>query len=174
MFQIDLPKENERREILKLILKNENLASDVDLGEIAKRTEEYSGSDLKDLCRRAAMKGLKELTKSLCNSSRYGASSLTPSSTSVDQSVYVEQILSNQQDPSSSSSSTFNQSTLRSPNDQIGLTSSKRYVLARFESSDPRITEPRSITMDDFCYSIESIDTSRNGIKPKKSRIPLD
>ena len=52
MFQIDLPKVNERHEILKLILKNETLAPDVDLAEIAKRTDEYSGSDLKDLCRR--------------------------------------------------------------------------------------------------------------------------
>lgn len=38
-----------------MILKDETLASDVDLDEIAARSAQYSGSDLHELCRCAAM-----------------------------------------------------------------------------------------------------------------------
>jgi len=44
---VDLPGEKERREILKILLREENVAEDVDLGEMAKRTGDFSGSDLK-------------------------------------------------------------------------------------------------------------------------------
>lgn len=44
---VDLPGEEERKEILKILLREENLAEDVDLGEMAKRTGDFSGSDLK-------------------------------------------------------------------------------------------------------------------------------
>lgn len=44
---IDLPGERERKEILKILLREENVAEDVDLGAIAKRTGDFSGSDLK-------------------------------------------------------------------------------------------------------------------------------
>lgn len=55
MFYIGLPNENQRRKILDVILKEETLANDVDLNEIAEKTEGYSGSDLHELCRCAAM-----------------------------------------------------------------------------------------------------------------------
>ena len=44
---VDLPGEKERKEILNILLREENLAEDVDLGEMAKRTGDFSGSDLK-------------------------------------------------------------------------------------------------------------------------------
>lgn len=44
---VDLPGEKERKEILRILLREENLSSDVDLGEMAKRTGDFSGSDLK-------------------------------------------------------------------------------------------------------------------------------
>lgn len=46
---IDLPGEKERKEILKILLWEENVAEDVDLGVIAKKTGDFSGSDLKRL-----------------------------------------------------------------------------------------------------------------------------
>ena len=44
---VDLPGEKERKEILRILLREENVAEDVDLGEMAKRTGDFSGSDLK-------------------------------------------------------------------------------------------------------------------------------
>ena len=43
---VALPGEKERREILKILLRGENAAENVDLDGIAKRTENLSGSDL--------------------------------------------------------------------------------------------------------------------------------
>jgi len=44
---VDLPGEKERKEILKILLREEDVAADVDLDEMAKRTGDFSGSDLK-------------------------------------------------------------------------------------------------------------------------------
>jgi len=54
------PDEKGRYEILKVHTKNMPLAKDVDLKEIAKRTENYSGADLEALCREAALFALRE------------------------------------------------------------------------------------------------------------------
>lgn len=54
------PNEEGRYEILKVHTKNMPLAKDVDLKEIAKRTENYSGADLEALCREAALFALRE------------------------------------------------------------------------------------------------------------------
>lgn len=55
MFYIGLPSELQRKQILSVILKDEQLSSDIDLNEIAEKTEQFSGSDLHELCRGAAM-----------------------------------------------------------------------------------------------------------------------
>ena len=60
MFQIGLPSLKQRKEILKLILKREQLEQ-VDLSTIAEKTEMFSGSDLRELCRVAAMFRVREL-----------------------------------------------------------------------------------------------------------------
>lgn len=57
---VDLPTESDRLEILKIHLRNENLASDVDLPSLAKSTPFYSGSDLKNLCVAAALNAVRE------------------------------------------------------------------------------------------------------------------
>ena len=44
---VDLPGEKERKEILKILLRDENVAEDLDLDDMAKRTGDFSGSDLK-------------------------------------------------------------------------------------------------------------------------------
>lgn len=49
MFYIGLPNEMQRKKILNVILKDENLANDVDLDEIASKTDEFSGSDLHEV-----------------------------------------------------------------------------------------------------------------------------
>ncbi|KAH7107488.1 AAA-domain-containing protein [Auriculariales sp. MPI-PUGE-AT-0066] len=60
---VDLPGEREREEILKIMLRGEVLESDVNLTALAKRTESFSGSDLKHLCVAAALDAVKETVK---------------------------------------------------------------------------------------------------------------
>ncbi|KAG9004252.1 hypothetical protein FRB94_002472 [Tulasnella sp. JGI-2019a] len=57
---VDLPGQKERLEILKIMLRDETIAPEVDLATIAKRTETFSGSDLKHVCVSAALDAIKE------------------------------------------------------------------------------------------------------------------
>ncbi|KAK0210669.1 hypothetical protein DFS33DRAFT_1378651 [Desarmillaria ectypa] len=57
---VDLPGEKEREEILKILLRHETLDPDVDIKDLAKQTESFSGSDLKHLCVSAAVDAVKE------------------------------------------------------------------------------------------------------------------
>ncbi|KAK4120780.1 AAA-domain-containing protein [Parathielavia appendiculata] len=57
---VDLPLTPEREAILRVMLKEETLAPDVDLAALARETELYSGSDLKNLCVSAAMEAVRE------------------------------------------------------------------------------------------------------------------
>jgi AAA+ superfamily predicted ATPase len=57
---VDLPLVAEREAILRVMLKEETLALAVDLPWLAKETELYSGSDLKNLCVSAAMEAVRE------------------------------------------------------------------------------------------------------------------
>ncbi len=57
------PDEEARLEILKVHTRRMPLAEDVDLKEIAKKTEGYTGADLAALCREAAILALREAGK---------------------------------------------------------------------------------------------------------------
>ncbi|CAL1704380.1 unnamed protein product [Somion occarium] len=57
---VDLPGEKEREGILKILLRDEQLETDVDLNTLARKTESFSGSDLKHLCVAAALDAVKE------------------------------------------------------------------------------------------------------------------
>jgi SpoVK/Ycf46/Vps4 family AAA+-type ATPase len=57
---VDLPGEKEREEILKILLRDEMLAPEIDLRALAMKTESFSGSDLKHLCVSAALDAVKE------------------------------------------------------------------------------------------------------------------
>ncbi|XP_069681213.1 outer mitochondrial transmembrane helix translocase-like [Periplaneta americana] len=62
-FHVGLPKFTQRRQILRLILENEPTAEDVDLNRMAKLTENYSGSDLRELCRNASVYRVRDYMK---------------------------------------------------------------------------------------------------------------
>ncbi|KAJ2779375.1 hypothetical protein H4R18_004043 [Coemansia javaensis] len=57
---VDLPGEGDRAKILAIHLKDEDLDADVDLSALAKSTEDFSGSDLKNVCVAAAQAALRE------------------------------------------------------------------------------------------------------------------
>ena len=57
---VDLPAEQDRKEILKIHLRNEALAEDVSIPDLAKKTPLYSGSDLKNLAVAAALSAVRE------------------------------------------------------------------------------------------------------------------
>lgn len=53
----------QRLQILRLILGNEPTAEDVDLNRIAKLTENFSGSDLREMCRNASVYRVRDYVK---------------------------------------------------------------------------------------------------------------
>ncbi|XP_047238488.1 outer mitochondrial transmembrane helix translocase [Girardinichthys multiradiatus] len=62
-FHVGLPNTRQRQDILQLILAGENLSNAIHLEEIAEKTEGYSGSDLRELCRDAAMYRVRDYVR---------------------------------------------------------------------------------------------------------------
>ncbi|XP_074527314.1 outer mitochondrial transmembrane helix translocase [Halichoeres trimaculatus] len=62
-FHVGLPSTRQRHDILRLILAGENLSNAINLKEIAERTDGYSGSDLRELCRDAAMYRVRDYVR---------------------------------------------------------------------------------------------------------------
>lgn len=63
-FYIGLPDEDQRKNILDLILQSEPVAADVDCGHLARLTNGFSGSDLREMCRFAAVNRMRDFVKS--------------------------------------------------------------------------------------------------------------
>ncbi|XP_014669294.1 PREDICTED: ATPase family AAA domain-containing protein 1-like isoform X2 [Priapulus caudatus] len=59
-FHVGLPSLKQRESILNIILREEYTAEDVSFHEVARLTEGFSGSDLKELCRTAAVLRVRE------------------------------------------------------------------------------------------------------------------
>ncbi|XP_077601222.1 outer mitochondrial transmembrane helix translocase-like isoform X2 [Stigmatopora nigra] len=62
-FHVGLPDSKQRYDILRLILAEENLSHTVNLKEMAEKTEGYSGSDLRELCRDAALYRVRDYVR---------------------------------------------------------------------------------------------------------------
>ncbi|KAK7320818.1 hypothetical protein VNO77_30649 [Canavalia gladiata] len=60
-FEIGIPDQKERADILKVILKGERVEENIDFYHIALLCEGYTGSDLFDLCKKAAYFPIREL-----------------------------------------------------------------------------------------------------------------
>ncbi|XVF74653.1 hypothetical protein PTKIN_Ptkin13bG0128300 [Pterospermum kingtungense] len=56
---IPLPNFESRKELIRINLKTVEVATDVDIDEVARRTEGYSGDDLTNVCRDASMNGMR-------------------------------------------------------------------------------------------------------------------
>ncbi|KAF9053560.1 AAA-domain-containing protein [Hymenopellis radicata] len=108
---VDLPGEKEREAILKIMLRNEELASDVDIQDLAKRTESFSGSDLKHLCVSAAVDAVKETVELPWLVSEKEV----PISTPAEQPMASEQPLDEKETPEESTQSDSEPSTTTEP-----------------------------------------------------------
>ncbi|KAL0871479.1 hypothetical protein ABMA27_005200 [Loxostege sticticalis] len=62
-FHVPMPNEMQRERILQLILRSEPVASDIDYKRLAAATEGFSGSDLHELCRQAAVYRVRDLAR---------------------------------------------------------------------------------------------------------------
>ncbi|KAK8952028.1 hypothetical protein KSP39_PZI004459 [Platanthera zijinensis] len=60
-FEIGIPDENERSQILKVILKGEKIKEDIDYDSIARVCQGFTGSDIFELCKQAAYIPVREL-----------------------------------------------------------------------------------------------------------------
>lgn len=60
-FEIGVPNRRERAEILKVILKDEKAEENIDYEHVASLCEGYTGSDIMDLCKKAAYFPIREL-----------------------------------------------------------------------------------------------------------------
>ncbi|AES72565.2 ATPase family AAA domain-containing protein 1 isoform X1 [Medicago truncatula] len=60
-FEVGIPDQKERAEILKVILKGERVEDNIDFSYIAGLCKGYTGSDLFDLCKKAAYFPIREL-----------------------------------------------------------------------------------------------------------------
>ncbi|KAA8541848.1 hypothetical protein F0562_023000 [Nyssa sinensis] len=56
---IPLPSFESRKELIRINLKTVEVATDVDIDEVARRTEGYSGDDLTNVCRDASLNGMR-------------------------------------------------------------------------------------------------------------------
>ncbi|ALC39685.1 CG4701 [Drosophila busckii] len=71
-FHIGLPQEQQRLQILNLILMQERLHPLVDLAKLAAMTPGYSGSDLRELCRHASVYRMRSFMRDIINSAEGG------------------------------------------------------------------------------------------------------
>ena len=85
-FEFHLPNPEERKAILGLILKDERLDSSFDMDWLVKKTEEYSGSDLEELCKKAAFGPINSYLRDEKHSELASPSSSSSSSSSSDSS----------------------------------------------------------------------------------------
>lgn len=58
---IPLPNFESRRELIKINLRTVEVSANVDIDEVARRTEGYSGDDLTNVCRDASLNGMRRL-----------------------------------------------------------------------------------------------------------------
>ena len=61
MVEIPAPDEATRLEILKVHTKKMPVAKDIDIKDLAKRTDGYTGADVENLCREAGMEAIRRL-----------------------------------------------------------------------------------------------------------------
>lgn len=60
-FEIGMPDCRERAQILKVVLKGERVEPDINYDHVARLCEDYTGSDIFELCKKAAYFPIREI-----------------------------------------------------------------------------------------------------------------
>lgn len=95
LVYIPPPDEESRRKILEVHLQGKPLAADVDLSELARRTEDYSGADLAALCYEASMiliRGAGKEHKSICGADFMSAMEKVKPSITPEDRLYFDEM----------------------------------------------------------------------------------
>ncbi|NP_001239116.1 ATPase family AAA domain-containing protein 1-A-like [Nasonia vitripennis] len=82
-FHVGLPNEQQRTQILNLILANEPIAEDISIAQLSRMTDGFSGSDLQELCRNASVYRVRDYIRN---------SYATRAGTSGDEEVYHDAV----------------------------------------------------------------------------------
>jgi SpoVK/Ycf46/Vps4 family AAA+-type ATPase len=89
-YHIPLPNSDQRIKIFELILKNERLHKDVNLKKLAQETTDYTGSDINEICRQAAMQRIVELCNQQSNENKDKDDNLSSQLRSITQADFLE------------------------------------------------------------------------------------
>ncbi|CAH2243283.1 outer mitochondrial transmembrane helix translocase isoform X2 [Pararge aegeria] len=89
-FHVPMPSEAQRERILQLILQSEPTAPDIEYKRLAAATEGFSGSDLHELCRQAAVYRVRDLARD--ELAREAETKECKSSTSDSDEEYVDAV----------------------------------------------------------------------------------
>ncbi|XP_023944721.1 outer mitochondrial transmembrane helix translocase isoform X1 [Bicyclus anynana] len=89
-FHVPMPSETQRERILQLILQSEPTAPDIEYRRLAMATEGFSGSDLHELCRQAAVYRVRDLARD--ELAREQQTQETKSNTSDSDEEYVDAV----------------------------------------------------------------------------------
>eukprot|EP01119_Soliformovum_irregulare_P017305 TRINITY_DN5118_c0_g1_i1.p1 TRINITY_DN5118_c0_g1~~TRINITY_DN5118_c0_g1_i1.p1 ORF type:complete len:1073 (+),score=342.31 TRINITY_DN5118_c0_g1_i1:123-3341(+) len=126
-IMVDLPSQENRMKILKVILKKEDLGVDVDMEAVAKMTEGYSGSDLKNLSIAAAYQPIREfLTKEKAEMERLGLTEPPPFTEKIRALTMKDFEKSSSEISASVSEDSFSIAELRKWNEMYGEGGSRR------------------------------------------------
>ncbi|KAJ8977397.1 hypothetical protein NQ317_013301 [Molorchus minor] len=78
-FHVPMPNAAQRRQIMRLILENEPISEDVDIQVLARSTDGFSGSDLRELCRNASVYRVRDYLRDHFENPRARSSSVNES-----------------------------------------------------------------------------------------------
>ncbi|KAL0946998.1 hypothetical protein HGRIS_013143 [Hohenbuehelia grisea] len=146
---IDLPGEKEREEILKILLRDETLDAELDIKALAKKTDSFSGSDLKHLCVSAALDAVKENVQ-LPWSSSTPAESLSTEGPSSTVDAVAEDLQSS--------------STVAEDNPAESSTQSEESDSPSSETMTEDSTPPRSLHLRNFEKALKEITPSSSEV----------
>ncbi|XP_075980175.1 no mitochondrial derivative isoform X2 [Anticarsia gemmatalis] len=92
-FHVPMPSETQRERILQLILKSEPITPDIDYKRLAASTEGFSGSDLHELCRQAAVYRVRDLAREeIARELNESSTSQPPKSSTDSDDEYVDAV----------------------------------------------------------------------------------
>ncbi|CAH0725503.1 unnamed protein product, partial [Brenthis ino] len=91
-FHVPMPSDAQRERILNLILRHEPTADDIDYARLAAATEGFSGSDLHELCRQAAVYRVRDLARDELAREDAQAQAINKSSTSDSDEEFVDAV----------------------------------------------------------------------------------